>query len=208
MRGIEERPALYDRAMALLDRMGLLGWRRSLVDGQDPGGPPAPVLEVGCGTGRTLALVPEGSAVVGIDPYMDSLRSARTRAPGALLVQARAEALPFRDATFGTVLSSLAFCSVQDPQTGLREIARVLAPGGVLRMLEHVRPRGPLGRRLASGIQPAWTTLTGGCHPDRDTEAEVRRAGFRILEENVRAKGVLRRFDARPGGGSDPAAPR
>ena len=113
------------------------------------------------------------------------------------LVRARAEALPFRDAAFGTVVSGLVFCSVEDVPRGLAEVRRVLKAGGVLRMLEHVRAAPGLAARLQDLTQPAWTWVTGGCHPNRETEAAVRAAGFEIDRASYRAQGDMRRFEAR-----------
>jgi len=217
MRGIEQIPLLYDALMWIMER-GVLGdWRQSLAcsgpspPGSAESGPPGksgsldsarasrvptPILEVGCGTGRNFPLYPPGALVVGMDPDASMLRAARRRAPGACLVRARAEALPFGDDAFPVVISSLVFCSVDDPKAGLREVARVLRPGGVLRMLEHVRPRSRLGAWGARRIQPIWTAVAGGCRPDRDTEATVESAGFRIFPESRRSRWILRRFDA------------
>ena len=64
-------------------------------------------------------------------------------------------------------------------------------------MLEHVRSRVPWRARLQDFIQPAWTWAAGGCHPNRETEAAVERAGFRIEPEGRRAEGTHRRFAAR-----------
>jgi hypothetical protein len=63
-------------------------------------------------------------------------------------------------------------------------------------MLEHVRATAPWRARLQDLIQPAWTWMTGGCHPNRDTERAVERAGFRI--DDRRARGTMRRFRASP----------
>ncbi|RMH18129.1 MAG: class I SAM-dependent methyltransferase [Acidobacteria bacterium] len=191
MRGLEQIPWLYDATMALMEPFGLGLWRRRLlatVRGR--------VLEVGCGTGRNLPSY--RGRPVGIDLHLDLLLRARRRAPEALLVMASVEALPFRDRSFDTVVSSLVFCSVPQPRRGLAEIARVLAPGGTLRMLEHVRLRSRLGGRLQDLIQPLWTRLTGGCHPNRDTEATVRAAGFVVDPKSRRARGTMRLFSARP----------
>jgi ubiquinone/menaquinone biosynthesis C-methylase UbiE len=114
------------------------------------------------------------------------------------LVQARAEALPFRDGAFVTVVSGLVLCSVTDPLRALDEVRRVLQPGGQLRMLEHVRSTTPWRARLQDRLQPWWTLLTGGCHPNRETERLVERAGFTIDAQGRRARGNLRRFVARP----------
>lgn len=203
MKGIEQRPTLYDAGMRLLDALGLARWRRSLVAPTPDRPSPNVSLEVGCGTGRTLALHPSEGFLIGIDPEFSLLKAARRRAPHAILVQARAEALPFRDGCMDQIVSSLVFCSVSDPVRGLHEVRRALKPQGYLRMLEHVQPRGKLGRWLSDRIQPAWTAVTGGCHPNRDTEALVQRSGFRILPETHVAHGSLRRFDAIP---SEPPA--
>ena len=113
------------------------------------------------------------------------------------LVQGSAEALPFRDGTFDTVVSGLVFCSVPDAARGLAEVKRVLRGDGQLRMLEHVRARRPWKARLQDRVQPFWTRVTGGCHPNRDTERAVEAAGFTIEAEGRRAKADLRRFSAR-----------
>ncbi len=193
MRGLEQIPFLYDAVMAIGDWTGLRKWRRWLA-----GNAKGTTLEVGCGTGRNLPLYPPGTKVVGLDPAFDSLLKARSRAPNALLVQASAEALPFRDGAFQTVVSGLVFCSVPDPHQGLAEVRRVLADTGQLRMIEHVRaPDGSLAGRWQDLIQPAWTCLSGGCHNNRHTERHVEQAGFRIEEDGRRAEGNMRRFGAR-----------
>jgi ubiquinone/menaquinone biosynthesis C-methylase UbiE len=191
MRGIEQIPWLYDAGMALLEATGLGRWRAWLARGAT-----GRVLDLGCGTGRNLELLRTGVRAIGVDPCLDSLRRARLRAPGASLVQARAEALPFRDGAFDTVLSGLVFCSVEDPEAGLREVRRVLKRGGSLRMLEHVRAAGAWHGWLQDFSQPAWTWLTGGCRPNRDTERVVARAGFVIDAQSRRASGIMRRFVA------------
>jgi ubiquinone/menaquinone biosynthesis C-methylase UbiE len=120
------------------------------------------------------------------------------------LVRARAEALPFRDAAFDTVVASLAFCSVADPGRGLAEVRRVLRPGGTLRMVEHVRARRRWAAWLQDRLQPAWTRLAGGCRPNRDTEGAVEAAGFAVDPSTRRARGVLRRLAAAPRPGAGP----
>ena len=192
MRGVEQIPWLYDSMCALSEALGLARWRRWLVAGAH-----GRVLDVGCGTGRNLPLLPPDARAVGLDPSWELVRRARRRAPRILLVVASAEALPFRDGVFDTVLSGLAFCSVPDAPRGLREVRRVLDARGELRMLEHVRSRQRWKARLQDRMQPAWTRLTGGCHPNRETERAVELSGFRIAAEGRRERGDLRRFVAR-----------
>lgn len=192
MRGIEQIPWLYDLLCALAERAGLGEWRRWLAQGAR-----GRTLDLGCGTGRSLPFFPSAVRAIGLDPSLDSLRRARRRAPRAPLVAGSAEALPFRDDVFDTVVSSLVFCSVPDPARGLAEARRVLRRAGQLRMLEHVRARGPWRARCQDAIQPAWTRLTGGCHPNRETERAVEAAGFRIEPGEHRARGTMRRLAAR-----------
>jgi ubiquinone/menaquinone biosynthesis C-methylase UbiE len=192
MRGVEQIPWVYDAVMAVMDFAGLARWRDWLA-----GGAEGPSLEVGCGTGRNLPRYPPGAELVAVDPSLDALRSARRRAPRVPLVQASAEAMPFRDGAFQTVVSSLVFCSVPDPSRGLAEVRRVVRAGGELRMLEHVRSTSPLGAHWQDLIQPAWTWVSGGCHPNRNTERAVEAAGFTIEPEGRRARGNMRRFAAR-----------
>jgi len=191
MRGIEQIPWIYDALCRLCERGGFGRWRRRLV-----GGARGRTLDLGCGTGRNLPLLPPDARAVALDPSPEALQRARRRAPAVPLVQARAEALPFRDGTFDTVLSGLVFCSVGEPSRGLAEVRRVLRPGGQLRMLEHVRAVTRWRARLQDFIQPAWTWAAGGCHPNRDTEGTLARAGFRVHER--RAKGTMRRLRAHP----------
>jgi ubiquinone/menaquinone biosynthesis C-methylase UbiE len=193
VRGVEQIPFLYDAMCAVLEATGLRAWREWLVQGAR-----GRVLDVGCGTGRNLPLYGEGTFVVGVDPTPEALAKARRRAPGVPLVLASAEALPFREGAFDTVVSGLVFCSVPDPQRGLREVKRVLKPEGRLRMLEHVRAATAWRARVQDFVQPAWTVVAGGCHPNRHTEATVEAAGFAIEDEGRRAQGNMRRFSARP----------
>lgn len=194
MRGVEQIPWAYDALIRLFP--GLARWRSDLIALAR-----GDVLEVGCGTG--LGLQGFGSAVNrvwGIDPNADSLQRARRRMPSAGLAVASAEYLPFADQSFDCVVSSLVFCSVPEPARGLAEIRRVLKPGGCLLMLEHVQSSSPVAARLLDLIQPPWTAISGGCHPNRHTEQTVQAAGFRIDAESRWARGLMRLFVAYPSG--------
>ncbi|HET6921985.1 MAG TPA: class I SAM-dependent methyltransferase [Anaeromyxobacteraceae bacterium] len=192
MRGVEQVPWLYDAMMAAQEWGGLGRWRRWLA-----GGARGRTLDLGCGTGRSLPLFPAGIRALGMDPSAESLRRARRRAPRVPLVRAGAEALPFKDGAFDTVVSGLVLCSVADPARALSEVRRVLAPGGALRMLEHVRSRSRFWGRMQDLVQPTWTWVAGGCHPNRETERGVEAAGFAIDLEGRRERGTMRRFQAR-----------
>ena len=193
MRGIEQIPLFYDLMMAVAEATGFGRWRRALVRGAR-----GRILDVGCGTGRNLPLYAKDAQVVGADIRVELLLAARKRAPDRPLLLASAEALPFRDHVFDTVVSGLVFCSVPDALTGLREVHRVLRPDGRLRMLEHVRSTHPAMAGWQDVIQPAWTLISGGCHPNRDTEATVVAAGFEIEAAGRRSRRNVRLFAARP----------
>lgn len=191
MRGVEQIPWVYDALMGVLDRTGLARWRAWLARGAK-----GRTLDLGCGTGRNLPYYGRISGVIGLDPSREALARARRRSPGARLVRAKAEALPFRDGTFETVVSGLVLCSVTSPPAALAEVRRVLARDGEVRLIEHVRAEGWRGR-LQDWIQPAWTLVAGGCHPNRRTESAVETGGFELVEEGRRADGTMRRFAAR-----------
>jgi ubiquinone/menaquinone biosynthesis C-methylase UbiE len=193
VRGIEQVPALYDAGVALLEATGLGRWRRWLASGAN-----GRVLDLGCGTGRNLPLYGASVRPVGLDPCIETLQAARRRSPGVPIVLGTAEQLPFRSGTFDTVVSGLVFCSVAQPPRAFVEVRRVLAAGGTLRMLEHVRATTRLHARLQDAVQPLWTRLTGGCRPNRDTEAALHAAEFQVDEATRRASGTLRRLVARP----------
>ena len=190
MRGLEQVPWLYDAMFFIADKTGLGRWRDWVAKGAR-----GLTLGVGCGTGRNLPRYSKEVTLIAIEPEADALKVARQRAPNALLVRASAHALPFRPGAFDTVVSSLVFCSVPDADQGLREVRRVLKDEGQLRMLEHVRSDGWYGN-VQDTLQPAWTVVAGGCHPNRRTEATVENNGFTILEEGRRSDGTMRRFVA------------
>ncbi|MGC3999063.1 MAG: class I SAM-dependent methyltransferase [Anaeromyxobacter sp.] len=190
MRGLEQIPWLYDLGLAISERGPFGRWRAWLGAGAA-----GRTLDLGTGTGRNLPHLPQDLRAVALDPDPRNLVRARRRGPATPLVRARAEALPFRDAAFDTVTCGLVLCSVDDPAAALQEVRRVLRPGGTLRLIEHVRARGA-GGALQDLLQPAWTWVTGGCRPNRHTEAAVEAAGFAAVPGTRRARGVLRRWVA------------
>ena len=191
MRGVEQIPWLYDAMCFVLESTGLKRWRDWLT-----GGARGLTLEVGCGTGRNLPRYGAHAQVIALEPDADMLGAARERAPNVRFVRASAEALPFRDGAFDTVVSGLVFCSVPRPQLGLAEVKRVLNDDGRLRMIEHVRSDGWYGG-VQDFLQPAWTKVAGGCHPNRRTVETVEAAGFQLEEDGRRSDGTLRRFSAK-----------
>ncbi|HEX8700801.1 MAG TPA: class I SAM-dependent methyltransferase [Myxococcaceae bacterium] len=167
---------LYDAVMAPLGWMGLNQARQRLVSRVQ-----GKVLEVGTGTGLALPSYPPGvESITAIDIDAEALERARKRRPGAELVLANVQELPFADGSFDFVISSLVFCSVEEPARGLAEIHRVLKPGGELHMLEHVRSPHARFAHLQDRLTPAWCWMTGGCRLNRETFSLVQAAGFEV----------------------------
>ncbi len=180
MKGHRWFAAVYDLATGRFEAK-LLGRLRAWVAGEAVGR----VLEVGVGTGANFPYYPEGLSVVAVDPDPFMLARARKRA-GRLgrdpdLIRAAAEALPFADGSFDTVVATLVFCSVLDPDRALAEVRRVLRPGGTFRFIEHVRAGGGLLGRLQDTATPVWRRVAGGCHLNRQTVEAIKGAGFELV---------------------------
>ncbi len=145
-------------------------------------------LLVGAGTGNDFRFLPVEAQIIAIDISPRMLAKAALKAtafPGSLeLKEADVCALDFPENYFDTVLSVCTFCSVADPLRGLREIYRVLRLEGDFYLFEHVRSRiGPIGI-LFDLLTPLSRRF--GPELNRDTVANVRNAGFKIVrEENI-----------------------
>lgn len=142
------------------------------------------VLELGAGVGANWQYLSPELDYVGIEPDPYMLRRARRRARELArpveLRQARAEALPFEDESFDTVLVTLTLCSVEDPALALAEARRVLKPGGSLIFVEHVRPEGRFKGWLFDRVTPLWSRVGGGCHPNRRSGETIAASGLQV----------------------------
>src|SRR4029079_15689679 len=131
-----------------------------------------------CGSGveRVLAVEPDSVARVA------AAESAAAAAVPIDVVEGFAERVPSDDGAFDAVVCIWVLCSVPDVAAALRELRRVLVPGGELRMYEHVRsPRAPFRAVQRAVDRLFWTRALGGCRTTRDTEAAVRAAGFELV---------------------------
>ena len=134
----------YDRYAALLSLGQDPRWRRFLVSRVDVG-PRATVLDVATGTGAVARelLAQKHCTVVGLDQSPEMLAEARRRLPADVrLIESRAEELPFPDAAFDALTFTYLLRYVDDPGATLRELARVVRPGGTIAGLEFALPRG------------------------------------------------------------------
>ncbi|HEV8613042.1 MAG TPA: class I SAM-dependent methyltransferase [Gemmatimonadales bacterium] len=144
---------------------------------------PGDVLEIGPGAGPNLRYYPAGVRWIGIEPnpYMHPYlrEAAERRGLGIEIRSATAEQIPAEDSSVDTVVSTLVLCSVRDPAATLREIVRVLRPGGRFVFLEHVAaPPGTKLRRMQNLLCPLWKVIADGCHPNRETGRTIEQAGF------------------------------
>ena len=142
------------------------------------------VLEIGIGTGLNLPFYDTGRVIelVGVEPSLRMHHLALKRSRAARLpvemVGITAEKLPLADAAFDTVVSTYTLCTIPDPVAALREVRRVLRPGGRLLFSEHGRAPDENVRKWQGRIQPFWSPLAGGCKLDRDIPAILKEAGF------------------------------
>lgn len=172
--------------MPTLDAQGAAEHRRRLL--ADVHGR---VLEVGAGNGLNFGHYRPGvSQVLAVEPEPYLRARAAERAPGApvpvRVVDGTAEGLPVPDASVDVVVASLVLCSVADQATALREMFRVLRPGGRLRFYEHVAAGTPRLRRVQRMLDATlWPLFAGGCHTGRDTVGAIESAGF-VVEEAAR----------------------
>jgi len=170
--------ALYDRCGGPAEQTWMGRRRERLLEGAR-----GKVLEVGGGTGANLPHYRDVDRVIVTEPD-PSMRKRLVRKLASARVPvevsaAGAEELSFPDGSFDTVVSTLVLCTVPDQASALEEIWRVLVPGGRLLFIEHVRAAGSMAR-WQDRLEPLWRRLLGGCHPNRDTVAAIREAGFEI----------------------------
>jgi ubiquinone/menaquinone biosynthesis C-methylase UbiE len=171
----------HDRQMAKTEQAGLRGFRQGLLAGAK-----GHVIEIGGGTGANLPFYgPAVQSLTMTEPELPMVRrlerKAREHAPAAKILRAPAEDLPFDDDTFDAAVSTLVLCGVDDQPRALRELRRVLRPGGQLLFIEHVRSDDPHGAHLQDRMN--WLNrLVVCCDCNRPTLGSIQEAGFTITQ--------------------------
>ncbi|HEY2353860.1 MAG TPA: class I SAM-dependent methyltransferase [Gaiellaceae bacterium] len=173
--------AVYDRMSRANEEAGVRALRQGLLAGAT-----GRVLEIGSGTGANLGLYADGiEKLVMTEPEAAMLKrlqqKAREQAPDADVVQAPAEALPFEEGSFDTVVSTLVLCGVGDQSKALGEAHRVLRPGGQLLFLEHVLSNDPDLAKFQNRMN--WLNrLVVQCDCNRNTLSAIGAAGFDVTQ--------------------------
>jgi ubiquinone/menaquinone biosynthesis C-methylase UbiE len=188
----------YDRQMNLVEKL-IFGGGREWVCSRATG----EVLEVGVGTGRNLPFYPRDTRLTGVDLSPAMLEIARERVRGfgieAELLEGDAQALPFPDASFDTVVCALALCNIPDDRQAVAEMKRVLRPGGWLLLLDHVRSTWRPVRGLQRLLEPLALRFEGD-HLLRRPLEHVLAEGFEIEEIERYKLGIVERLSARKPG--------
>lgn len=146
------------------------------------------VLEIGLGSGLNLEHydADEVEVVWGLDPSPGMSRLAERRISEASvevrLLQHSADDIPLDDDSADSAVITYTLCSIPEPEAALREMARVLKPGGALLFCEHGAAPDASVRRWQDRITPYWKHFAGGCHLNRDIPATLERGGFSIRE--------------------------
>jgi ubiquinone/menaquinone biosynthesis C-methylase UbiE len=172
--------AVYDRGLRATEEAGLRQMRREVLAAAK-----GRTIDLGAGTGANLGLYPTAVTELVLaepDPHMASkLRPKLVAAAStAKLVEAPAEQLPFPDASFDTAVFTLVLCTVPDPAAALREVARVLRPGGEMLFVEHVRAEAGGLARWQDRLEKPWRFLADGCHCNRDTVATIEASPLKL----------------------------
>ena len=186
---------VYDPIVGIADWLFLEPHRQALLSSLE-----GRVLDIGSGTGsmlRRVASLPPSDQpehLIGIEPD----QSMRRRIPplglaGGQPVRVLAgigEHLPVRSDSIDIALCAMVLCTVEDPTAVLEELARVIRPGGELRLLEHIEASGRQGQ-FQRAARPVWRRVAGGCRPDRATDSRLAaHSRFMPLDERVLSVGI------------------
>jgi ubiquinone/menaquinone biosynthesis C-methylase UbiE len=184
----------YDKQIAFFEKIQFGGGREWLGARAR-----SRILEVAIGTGRNLPHYPADATITGVDlsPAMLAIaeQCAAELGRSVDLREGDAQRLPFPDCSFGTVVCALSLCTIPDPAAAIREMRRVLVPGGRLLLLDHIGSTWPpihLAQRLLEQI----TIRTAGEHFTRRQLPLVQAAGFQTVDVERLKAGTVERIHA------------
>ncbi len=186
----------YDFLDAIPEHLFYRSWRRELWQNVSPGR----ILEIGVGTGKNIGNYPPGARVTAIDISARMLEKATARSTARQdisieLMMMDVRELPFNSGTFDSVVGSFVLTVLADPLPALKEIRRVLKPGGELILLDFVRSR----HKIIALLQDLFAPLTLAAyqaHINRDPVSPIERSGFRITLAKGMSGDVVRLFRA------------
>lgn len=180
----------YDYFMAPLERKKFKAVRQGLIAKAN-----GLVLEVGSGTGINFPLYRDVEKVIAIEPAgrmrEQSFLKIQKAAVPIEVIDASAEDLPFPDEYFDSVVATLVFCTIPNPERALKEIKRVCKSDSSVLFFEHVRLHDPILGKLQDALTPVWSRLCDGCHLNRDTVSLIEKAGFRINQVDTFYKHIF-----------------
>jgi SAM-dependent methyltransferase len=170
----------YDFQMRRAEKAGLRERRKSLLAGAY-----GDVLEIGGGTGANLVHYPPAVRTLTVTEPERAMvrrleRAARAQSRPVTVLCAPAEELPFNDAVFDVVVSTLVLCTVHDQSQALREVRRVLRPGGLLLFFEHIRSGDPRIARKQDRMNRINRVVMHGCNCNRPTLETIEAEGFTV----------------------------
>lgn len=160
------------------------------------------LLDAGVGTGRNMKFYPRDAEVVGVDVSPRMLaRAERRRAALGLKVELQLgdlTRLSFADATFSAAVAAFVFCVMPDVDqpAAFRELGRVVAPGGRIRLLDYVRPSGALRSGIARLWEP-WMAWAYGAGFDRRTKEHISAAGLVVVSDRFVFADLIRLIEIR-----------
>jgi ubiquinone/menaquinone biosynthesis C-methylase UbiE len=187
----------YDLVEGVPDLLGVKRFRRRLLARAS-----GRVLEVAAGTGKNLTYYPRNCRIIALDVSDGMLKVARARAANLSMdvsfMVADAEALPFPDRSFDTVVSSLSGCTFTNPTGAFQQMARVCRTQGKIILVEHGRSnREWLGRWQDRHADKIAKPL--GCHWNREPLKLVREAGLKVVRARRNFFGIFHQIEAEPG---------
>lgn len=186
---------IFDAMEGMMEKLLFRVWRQRLWNKVETG----KILEVGVGTGKNFPYYPAGAEMTAIDFSAAMLDRAKHKtAPQAqpILRLMDVQQLDFPDNSFDTVVGTFVFCSVPQPLQGLREVRRVLKPGGRLLLLEHVQSSHRVQAALMHFINPLVVYLVGA-NINRNTVDNVRLSGFAEVTVDPVSSDIIKLIEAR-----------